>query len=337
MIATQTTVLLLGNSEQTLEAYKRELSEFRVLIHALDREAEKKISEAAIVVLDLAFEASESSREALFESVRRLNSASTRPLIWFLLGSFNSSGNSSGDAKAFQALVRFTETELLRWHYLKKPLLEGELGVSLSNVLREQRAFERESRFGAFRLLTSSLRGIGHELANFQLRVMSRTELAQMEKDPKKLEYHLEKLVDANEAGKTFLKELQAFSRVQFRPQRYEGEAGKISALVQETFGTLGTSIQERACEADPALLSEAFRNLLLYLKDGRIEPVLTGQVRNGQPGVGISISVFGVHPPASDLNLSIARWLIEVHGGDISVNSQADRTEVLIWLPWGL
>lgn len=260
-----------------------------------------------------------------------------------------------------------------QWDYLNKPFTQGEIVQKARQMVAAWNR-KREVEFLSQQLVRSErlasvgqvARGVGHEFSNILQRIMGKVDLALIEPSPEKVAEHLGIVLKAVERAGVLVRNLQSFTKAE--PQLRVGSVlepmEEALSLISHDF--IKHSIQlEKSFQkipdikCDSGALAQVYLNLLINAvhampNGGKIQVVVEQPAGGSEkPGVVVRVADTGCGIPdeviprifdyafstkgdhGSGLGLSIARDIVESHGGKISVKTQVGKgTEFTIWLP---
>ena len=259
------------------------------------------------------------------------------------------------------------------WDYLNKPFTQGEIVqkarqmVAAWNRNRELEDMRRELvRSEKHAAIGQVARGIGHEFGNILFRIMGKADMALNEKDPAKIRSHLEVIIRSSERAGVIVRNLQSFSKTDPRLVR-----GNLGAPAREALSLLEHELKRSSVKLaaeflqgpevmiDAGRMAQVFLNLFINaihaMQGGGTLGVCVeaAQGSGGRRGAAARVSDTGTGIPpdvlprifefafstkgdtGSGLGLSIAREIVESHGGTLTVATQIGKgTEFTIWLP---
>jgi signal transduction histidine kinase len=260
-----------------------------------------------------------------------------------------------------------------QWDYLNKPFNQSEIiqkarqmvaawnrKKQLEEMTRQLVKSERLAAVGQV------ARGIGHEFGNILLRIMGKVDLAMMEKDIVKVNDHLKVVMKAAERAGVIVRNLQSFAKAE---PTFQFES--ITVAIEETASLISHELVKGSVELerdykevpplkiDVGAMAQVFLNLILNAihampKGGKVKVTVdSGSSPQGKSGVLVRVIDTGTGIPedvlpkifefafstkgdsGSGLGLAVSKDIVEAHGGQISVKTEAGKgTEFTVWLP---
>ncbi|OFZ79077.1 MAG: hypothetical protein A2583_09450 [Bdellovibrionales bacterium RIFOXYD1_FULL_53_11] len=262
------------------------------------------------------------------------------------------------------------------WDYLNKPFTQGEIVQKARQMLsawNHKRLIEtmntqlvRSERMAA---IGQVARGVGHEFGNILLRIMGKTDLAMMEKDPLRVQEHLKIIMQATERASAIVRNLQSVSRTaktgrEFSAVSLTQPADEALSLINHELVKASVRIDkeyktQKTVKLDEGSFGQVFLNLFINalhaMRGGGTLRIVIEEAKSvdGRDGVAARVIDTGTGIAAdvlprifeyafstkgdsgSGLGLAISREIVENHGGSITVKTEAGRgTEFCVWLP---